>query len=108
MSLHSVSAKTPLGSLFPTQFIVSGSLSVAAERNHTSCLVSLNGHREPGIGTVPTYLGATQDPTPICSLIWPIQQTLFGDFPNVHRRNLNIHIQKEEMGHLQNATQGRW
>lgn len=89
-------------------FIISGSLSVAAERNHTSCLVSLNGHREPGIGMVPTYLGATRDPAPICSLIWPIQQALLGDFLSVHRRNLNIHIQKEETRHLQNATQGRW
>lgn len=34
-----------IGPLFPTQFIISGSLSVAAERNHTSCLVSLKGDR---------------------------------------------------------------
>ena len=38
---------------FPTQFIISGSLSVAAEKNHTSCLVSLN--RGPGarVGPLP-------------------------------------------------------
>lgn len=30
------------GPLFLTQFVISGSLSVAAEKSHTSCLVSLN------------------------------------------------------------------
>ena len=67
--LCSVSQPEPhWGSLSP-QFIVSGSLSVAAERNHTSCLVSLSGHREPGMGTVPTPLGVLRTPAPICSLI---------------------------------------
>lgn len=31
------------GPLFLTQFVISGSLSVAAEKSHTSCLVSRNG-----------------------------------------------------------------
>lgn len=39
---------------FPTQFIISGSLSVAAEKNHTSCLVSLNWTQGRGWGHGPT------------------------------------------------------
>lgn len=39
--------------LFPTQFVISGSLSVAAEKSHTSCLVSLNGG--PGAPLIPLY-----------------------------------------------------
>ena len=43
------------GPLVSTQFVISGSLSVAAEKNHTSCLVSLNGGP-----------GATAESSPLC------------------------------------------
>lgn len=45
--------------LFPTQFVISGSLSVAAEKSHTSCLVCLNGGP-----------GATTD-SPLFCPSWP-------------------------------------
>lgn len=45
-----VSGQSLTRSPLPTQFIISGSLSVAAEKNHTSCLVSLIGGPRDGVG----------------------------------------------------------
>lgn len=57
-AMHSVPCpvswlKPHLDTHFPTQFIISGSLSVAAEKNHTSCLVSLNGRPRGEVGPQP-------------------------------------------------------
>lgn len=59
---HDVSCPVSSQSLtrppLPTQFIISGSLSVAAEKNHTSCLVSLIRGPRDGVGQ-------WQDSTPL-------------------------------------------
>lgn len=47
-ALDSGPAEASLGPVFPAQFIVSGSLSVAAERSHTGCLVSVSGGGDQG------------------------------------------------------------
>lgn len=58
----------------PTQFIISGSLSVAAEKNHTSCLVSLIRGPRDGVGR-------WQDSTPLGPQIYSLIQLLQQAFP---------------------------